>query len=122
MKKKIKAQKATSRGKTSKTYFLEKASNLMYDLLIGQGDARNRLRQNELLVLYVLVLDVPNDFIKEQKNILKFVTKKGGLQVDDKIIVTAFQHTISNIRNSTASRIIQRLHSFYYNVKCSGTD
>src|ERR1700749_400191 len=109
MKKEIVVKNPMFNGKTSKTYFLEKASNLMYNLLIGKGDARSRLRENENMILFVLALNVPEEFTSEQKKILSSVTKKGALQIDDKIIVSAFSNSIARIQNSTASKIIQKL-------------
>ena len=94
----------------------------MHNLLVGEGDARARLRENEGLIMFVLHLDVPKQFEPEQKRILKLVTKKEAFQIDDKIVVTAFKNTIFSIRNSTASKVIQQLNGFFHSVRYSGSD
>ena len=61
MKMKISIKPANKKIKSSKRYFLEKTSNLLYNLLIGPGDAKSRLRENELLIMYTLHLDIPDE-------------------------------------------------------------
>ena len=87
----------------SSRYFLEKTSNLLYNLLVGEGDAKSRLRENELLVSYILALEIPTEFREKQKHILNLLSKKEALKIEDKIIVSSFQNSISSIKNVTAS-------------------
>ena len=122
MKKKIVIHNPDIAKKTSKTYFLEKTSNLLYKLLVGKGDARSRLRENESSIMFILNIDVPDEFKKEQKKILKLLSKREAFEIDDKVLATSFQNSISGIRNSTASEIIKKISSLFHSVKCFGED
>jgi hypothetical protein len=47
-------------------YILEKSSTVVYKLITGKGDARRRLRENEMELKFALLFDVP-DHLKELK-------------------------------------------------------
>jgi hypothetical protein len=100
-------------------YFLEKASSLLYSLLVGEGDARSRLKQNEMTILFILALPVPEELKLMQKEILTALTKKGETKVGEHVLVSAFQNTITSMRNSTASNIIAKISSLYTYTKCN---
>jgi hypothetical protein len=117
MEKKVSVNIIRGSGKTSRTYFLEKTSNLLYDLLVGKGDAKSRLRENELNIMYILHLDIPSKLKPKQKEIIAKLSKKETLQVDKYIIASSFQHTLSGMRNSTAAEIIKKISSLYHEVK-----
>lgn len=117
MLKKNNIEKSNISSKKSYTYFLEKASNLLYNLLVGEGDARSRLRENELLVLFVLHLDIPTELESKQKEILLQLSKKEASKFHEKIIASSFQNSISIMRNSTASKIITQLNALYFETK-----
>ena len=119
---KIYINKPNSSTGISSRYFLEKASNLLYNLLIGEGDAKSRLRENELLISYILALDIPDELRTKQKNILTLLSKKEALKFEDKVIVSSFQNSISSMRNATASKIIKQINSLYFEVKCYGNE
>jgi hypothetical protein len=120
MNSKIVICKSDDSTKISSRYFLEKTSNLLYNLLIGEGDAKSRLRDNELLVTYVLVLDIPTELRVKQKAISNLLTKKQATKFEGKTIITSYQNSISSIRNVTAAKIIKQINSLYYEVKCYG--
>jgi hypothetical protein len=120
MNSKIVICKSDDSTKISSRYFLEKTSNLLYNLLIGEGDAKSRLRDNELLVTYVLVLDIPTELRVKQKAISYLLTKKQATKFEGKTIITSYQNSISSIRNVTAAKIIKQINSLYYEVKCYG--
>src|SRR6185437_9614334 len=104
------------------TYFLEKTSNLLYNLLVGEGDAKSRLRENEFLVSYILALDIPPELKSKQKDISALLSKREMLKVEDTVILSAYQNSISNMRNSTASKIIKQINSLYFEVKMFGSE
>jgi hypothetical protein len=120
MNSKIVICKSDDSTKISSRYFLEKTSNLLYNLLIGEGDAKSRLRDNELLVTYVLVTDIPTELRVKQKAISNLLTKKQATKFEGKTIITSYQNSISSIRNVTAAKIIKQINSLYYEVKCYG--
>lgn len=103
--------------KPNKRYFLEKTSNLLYDLLIGVGDAKSRLRENEIEILYILHLDIPELLKAKQKELLTTLSKKKVSRVGGHTLTSSFQNTLSSMRNSTASKIIQKISSLYHEVK-----
>ncbi|HVX27222.1 MAG TPA: hypothetical protein VHB70_12815 [Parafilimonas sp.] len=110
------------KSQTSTRYFLEKTSNLLYELLIGEGDAKSRLRENESDVSFILNLDVPEKLKGMQREIWQRLTKKEATKFDGKVIVTSYQSTISSMRNSTASKIIAQISSLYSSVKYLSDD
>lgn len=86
-------------------------------MLVGEGDAKSRLRENEVDVSFILNLEVPEDLKSMQREIWKRLTKKEATTFEGKVVVTAYQSTISSMRNSTASKIIAQISSLYSLVK-----
>ena len=120
----LEIEKAGSKTLTgfSYRYFLEKTSNLICNLLVAEGNAKSRLRENELLITYILVLNIPVKLKEKQQNIMALLSRKDALIFEDKIIVSSFQNSISSMRNSTASKIIKQINALYFETKCFGND
>jgi hypothetical protein len=98
------------------TYFLEKSSTLIHKLIISGGDARTRLRDCEFELTFLLTFDVPEHLEKLKERILKSVFKKPALELGVKVYLTSFRNSISNIRNSTASKIIDDIYLLHLQV------
>ena len=98
------------------TYFLEKSSALIGKLIIGQGDAKRRLRDAEFELTFLLSFEVPEHLEKLKQKIFKSVSKNPALKLNDKVYMTSFQNSISSIRNSTASKILDDIYSLHLQV------
>ena len=94
-------------------YFIEKSSALIHRLLIGKGTAKQRLLENEVEVMWVLHLDIPDNLNYLRKKILIALSKKP--QLGDKM--SSFRHTLIYMHNSTASKIIDNIYSIYLGTK-----
>lgn len=117
MKKNIVIKITRQKYKMSKRYFLEKTSNLLYDLLIGLGDAKSRLRENENEILFILHLDIPLELKHKQEEIYIMVSKKKESRIGEHLLSSSFQNTLNGMRNSTASKIIKKISSLFHEVK-----
>jgi hypothetical protein len=108
--------KVSKTNTKSYTDFLEKSSALIHKLIIGQGDAKSRLGDSEFELTFLLSFDVPEHLKKLKERILKSVSKKPTLELAGKVYMTSFRNSISNIRNSTASEIIDDIYSLHLQV------
>jgi hypothetical protein len=114
--------KITKSDTKSFTYFLEKSSALISKLIIGQGDAKARLRDAEFEITFLLSFYVPEHLEQLKEKIFKSVTQKPALELNDKVYMTSFQNSVSGIRNSTASKIIRDIYSLHLQVGWYGDD
>jgi hypothetical protein len=84
------------------TYIIEKSSGVIYNLITGQGDARRRLKENEMNLKYALIFEVPDHLKKLRKRIIAKLGKYSELKT---------------MRNVTASKIIAQFYHLFNEVK-----
>jgi len=101
----------------SSRYFIEKCSNLIYNLLVGEGNAKQRLKKCEIDLMFVMHIDLPNEFEKQRIQILKRLCRHEPIISDGKVKIDSFTQTILHMRNSTASKIIADIYNLFQNVK-----
>lgn len=94
----------------SELYYLkEKLSSLVSNLLIGEGNAKERLKSNLVLIYRTFALDFPPQYQKEKEKIIWQLTKFGPNFLEDKMILNEYENTLFKIKNSTASKIIKEI-------------
>jgi hypothetical protein len=98
------------------TYFIEKTSVLVRKLITGQGNAKERLRENEVNLLLCLASPLPDDLKPKRDKILKALEKKHEISHNGIVSMTAFQHTLYKMKKETASKIIGDIYDLYSEV------
>ena len=88
---------------TGRTYFLEKASPLVRNLLVGQGTSKQRLRDCKIEML-LLLSSLDSEDINEQKR-----------QIVDRLNVK--KDPLLYMRNAMASKIIGDFFDLYNDLK-----
>ena len=111
----IKVSKSNSE---SYSYFLEKSSAVIYKLLIGPGDAKSRLRDVEFDLTFILSFELPKEYLNLKAEIRRHLFIKRQDEIDGKVLNTSYKKSISTIRNSTASKIIEKIHLLHCQVSC----
>jgi len=92
-------------------YFIGKSSSLIHKLCIGEGTAKQRLRECEPQIYVMLRASIPDELIPLKEKIHKNLHKK--ISVGE---MTSFRHTLTSMRNSTASKIIDDIYTLYLKV------
>lgn len=99
-------------------YLLEKYSILIHNLIIGEGNSKERLVLNIKHLYIVFGLEVPPD-LQYLKNIILLKLKKfSEIREDNKIIVSSYSHSIGKMRKKTASRLIDDIYNLYIGLTC----
>ncbi len=99
------------------TYFLEKSSNLIQKLIIGQGTAKQRLLDCEIEFCLAFSIPIPNDLEPIRKKIIQELNQKREIGIGDKIHLTSFQNTLYFMRNACASKIIGEIYDLYREIE-----
>ncbi|MGK4568181.1 hypothetical protein [Flavobacterium sp. 3HN19-14] len=94
-------------------YLAKKFSMLIEGLIIGEGNAKERLLENSFLLHSVFGLNFPEELNSQKEKIIKQLSKFPVLVEDDKIIWSSYDRTIQKIRKSTASKIIKEIYNLY---------
>ena len=94
-------------------YFLEKSAPLIRRLLIGQGNSKQRLYDCEIDFVLCLSLDIPKEVEYIRNDILKRINAKPDIFIGETVIRSSFKNSLSSIRNSTTSKIIELFYNLY---------
>jgi len=95
-------------------YAYEKFSSALGSLAIGPGDVRGRLWAAYLHFHPVREKHLPDDLHEDYQWVLQQLTRYGPARGrDGKIILDSIQETLRRIRNSTGSRIAERILRIY---------
>ena len=83
-------------------------------LALGKGDVRDRLRSAYKVIRILHEEEIPSALRKDWHWVMKQLTKYGP-EVDrvGTVYATAIDHTMSRIRNSTGSRIAERIYQMH---------
>ncbi|SPE43644.1 hypothetical protein SBA7_1620004 [Candidatus Sulfotelmatobacter sp. SbA7] len=88
----------------------EKFTDAMHRLLVGEGDARQRLRSAYRPLRTLHPEELPEEMREEFNDVLGEMTRYGPLRDPDGTPWrSAIDHTMGRIRNATARRLIERL-------------
>jgi hypothetical protein len=91
-------------------YALEKLSLAVHDLAVGQGDVRRRLKNAYLEFHPVSKDDFPPHLRDDWDWIIKQLTRFGPIRhADGKVIIGAVDNTMSRIKNSTGTKIAEKI-------------
>lgn len=98
-------------------YAVEKLTSAIAVLISHPGDARARLYSAFLTFHTLQERDFPPHLVKKWQWIIKELTKFGPLvDLNGKVWRGSVEHTMSRIRNSTASKIIKMINELYWEL------
>lgn len=103
--------------KSDYTYLQEKYSTLIQGLIVGEGNAKERLLENSISLHMVFGLTFPYDLEDRKSKIVKTLSKFPALIENEKIILSSYDRSIMKVRKSTASKIINDIYSLYIELK-----
>lgn len=87
--------------------FIEKSNEAIFKLLTGERDARSRLMYAQTELAMSLSWPIGHkEFEMRQLEIWNRLTSKGAIMIDETVLMTPLQNTVSAMRNKSASRII----------------
>ena len=99
------------------SYAIEKLGTIYYELAIGEGDIKQRLKDVQVELLCVTKKDLPTDLQEEWQLILNSLTSELPLKVNGENIVGAIPNTLSGMKKKTASAIARRMIALYFKAK-----
>ena len=79
-------------------YLNEKLSNLIYYLLIGEENAKQRLKNNLLNFHRAFSLDFPLELETKKLNVIKQLTKFPKVYFADSLVMNEYENTIHKIK------------------------
>ena len=97
-------------------YLNEKLSNLIYYLLIGEENAKQRLKNNLLNFHRAFSLDFPLELETKKLNVIKQLTKFPKVYFADSLVMNEYENTIHKIKNSSASKIIRDIYELKIDI------
>ena len=98
-------------------YAVEKLTATIEALATGHGDARSRVASAFLIFHTLRPEDFPPERQKDWERLMDEITKHGPvLDGHGRPRVGSVDNTMSRIRNTTASRVAQKLYELYWVV------
>jgi hypothetical protein len=100
-------------------YFIEKCSEVIYYLLIGEGTSKERLLKNEIKIQLCLSINLPKEFdqrLEKLESVLYSVPEVRRPD-NDQTIYTSFNNSVCKMRKAKASKVIDELYGLYLAVK-----
>lgn len=98
-------------------YALEKLSLAEYELAVGPGDVRSRLRSAYKYLSPIFKMDFPpelqDDWLHIQNQLNTRTSKWQGTEFDE----GSFRATLNRMRNSTGSKIAARIIDLKYRIE-----
>ncbi len=104
-------------SRTNQTSYISKLSDLMYELLVHPGDAKERLLNNETKIKYILSFPVPESIKPIKRRILENLFNEKVSDPNDLIEINDFKFLFNNKRKATAAKIIKDLNSLLSSMK-----
>lgn len=91
-------------------YVKGRIDDAVYELCIGVGDARKRLLSVNDATSSLLDIHFPEELLADWKSIQQKMSKSGPRKnFEGKMLEGAVAHTMSKIRNHTASKIAEEI-------------
>ena len=98
-------------------YAYEKFSDALRSLAVGPGDVRQRLHSAYLNFHPVRKKHLPEQLQNDYQWILNQLTRFGPVVGrDGKVLCSAIEETLNHIRNSTGSKIAERILHIYHEL------
>lgn len=95
-------------------YFISKANDIIHRLLIGKGTPKQRLgREINNICLILKSKKFSDDLEKDKETIFKMLKERASYFEESK---SPEQHAVLKMRNSTASKIIEKFYSIYCEI------
>lgn len=98
-------------------YLNEKLSTLIYNLLIDEGNSKQRLKNNLLNFHRAFSLKFPCEIESKKTKVIKKLTKFPKVFFADSIVMNEYENTLFKIRNSTASKIISDIYEIKLDIE-----
>jgi hypothetical protein len=100
-------------------YAFEKFSDALRSLATGPYDVRQRLRSAYLHFRPVKKKDLPEQLQNDYQWILNQLTRfEPSIGRDGKVVRGPVEETLSRIRNSTGTKIAERILNIYHELNC----
>jgi hypothetical protein len=84
-----------------------------YNLAVGEGDARQRLRRTYRHLRSLQAAGLPPQLRSEWQTVLREMTRFGPEFDRYGLVRNALEHTMSRIRNRTARKIAERIYRIH---------
>ncbi len=97
----------------SKTYYLAKLSDIMYELLIHPGDAKQRLFASEISIKYILSFPVPEQIKPFKKIVVERLLKEEIGDPNESFEICEFKFIFSGMRLTAVVKIIKELNDLF---------
>ena len=96
----------------------EKFMIAVRNLVVGEGDVRQRLRYAYKQINRIGESDVPPSLRDDWRWIVEQVTRLGGeVDSDGSVYKTAADNTLSRIKNSTGRKIAERIYKVHLSLQ-----
>jgi len=98
----------------SEQYFREKLSFIIHNLVIGEGDIKERLLSSKkYFYLLKSTKGLPDHLKDDWQFVIDNLTKYGPIIVEDTVMQDPILNTLQRIRKKTASKIAERIFKVY---------
>lgn len=98
----------------SEQYFREKLSYIIHNLVIGEGNIKERLLSSKRYFYLLKSTKGLPDYLKDDwQFVIDNLTKYGPVMVEDTVMQDPILHTLRRIRKKTASKIAERIYKVY---------
>jgi len=98
----------------SEQYFREKLSYIIHNLVIGEGDIKERLLSSKRYFYLLKSTKGLPDYLKDDwQFVIDNLTKHGPVMVEDTVMQDPILNTLQRIRKKTASKIAERIFKVY---------
>lgn len=98
----------------SEQYFREKLSYIIHNLVIGEGNIKERLLSSKRYFYLLKSTKGLPDYLKDDwQFVIDNLTKYGPIMVEDTVIEDPILNTLKRIRKKAASKIAERIYKVY---------
>lgn len=98
-------------------YFIEKCSEVLYNLLIGEGNAKERLLQNQTKITLCLSINLPEEVTPKKEKIESVLFAEPADIMGNQILHTSYMNSVCKMRKAKAANVIKDLNELYWAVK-----